>query len=787
VSTIHVCSYFIGDAFPFACRYSFSFRRFFSPVLDGGVQHREIVSLELEQAGYLWFSQYFNGAVVDEFGLPVYHNESSGSVDGEGGGGTNSSTIGDSAAPNRASQEVKVDAEGEIEAASTLSNLERVKERGFRTIIILLEDPEWDIPEIANAAEALGMLDGGEYFFVLLGPFRASLLFPSWSPGDGDGSNTNNVTKLLYGSAWIAVIEPWVVGQEQDRFFRSLTSQGASFVDLVNSMNPISPGQPGYVYADPYFFQNLTALEINSGFVYDAVIAIGIGACLAHQHSNSTTGSISSNSSVAGRNLLHGIRQADFVGASGEIRFRNEGNYPGAREWDTEWFGAFNLLPPGRQGEDGIRPWVFSDLYEPGSSNESVGWKEISPFTWPDGSTDRPPPLRNPPNFNFLSTGLKALGYALLGIAVGFSLGSMIWVYIHREHRIVRAAQPFFLYVVGMGCIIFCAGIVPLSFDESSGMSEQQLSAACMSTPWLVCFGVIIMYCGLFSKLWRVNKVLQFSRRKVEIRHVAWPAALLCLAALVVLSVWTAVDGIVWVRTVVDSWTGESMGMCSSDHFGAFAGTLVAIIIIPATLTAFFAWKTKDVDGEYSDSLFIFGLIGVHLEIIIIGVPVVSILQDVSTDGRYVGIVLILWSFPMSAITLIFVPKMIAYWKSLRAPERSQRKRGERSHGQISGMQSSGVFGLPSASMSGVHHSNYNNSSNFNASSPLTGSSNNLSAALFPESVVDETAAAKTALERDASTAAEGDFDQSASRAENNGALGAAQDPGTGAEEKSPE
>jgi len=162
VSTIHVCSYFIGDAFPFACRYSFSFRRFFSPVLDGGVQHREIVSLELEQAGYLWFSQYFNGAVVDEFGLPVYHNESSGSVDGEGGGGTNSSTIGDSAAPNRASQEVKVDAEGEIEAASTLSNLERGKERGFRTIIILLEDPEWDIPEIANAAEALGMLDGGE-------------------------------------------------------------------------------------------------------------------------------------------------------------------------------------------------------------------------------------------------------------------------------------------------------------------------------------------------------------------------------------------------------------------------------------------------------------------------------------------------------------------------------------------------------------------------------------------------------------------------------------------------
>lgn len=98
------------------------------------------------------------------------------------------------------------------------------------------------------------------------------------------------------------------------------------------------------------------------------------------------------------------------------------------------------------------------------------------PFIYPDGSTTNPPLLRDPTEHNYLNDGLRGLGFALFGIAVLFALGSCAWVFVHRANKVVRAAQPFFLYTISFGCILFSSAIIPLSFDESDGWTEDQLS-----------------------------------------------------------------------------------------------------------------------------------------------------------------------------------------------------------------------------------------------------------------------------------------------------------------------
>jgi len=249
------------------------------------------------------------------------------------------------------------------------------------------------------------------------------------------------------------------------------------------------------------------------------------------------------------------------------------------------------------------------------------------------------------------------------------------------------AAQPVFLYVLCFGSIVHSMTILVISYDESYGWDEQQLSRACMAIPWLFCIGHIITYGTLFSKLWRVNRVLQFSRRRVGIRHVLWPSALLFAAAVLILSLWTALDSLQWERTFIDDSTGESIGRCKSENIAAFVTPLVVIMIIPTCLTAYMAWKTRDVDDAYSESIWIFVLVLVQLEVILFAAPLIVILEDLSTTGNYIGLVLISWTFPMSTLLLIMIPKYIAFYRAVHGIDHRDERRGDATGGvRVTGM-----------------------------------------------------------------------------------------------------
>ena len=169
--------------------------------------------------------------------------------------------------------------------------------------------------------------------------------------------------------------------------------------------------------------------------------------------------------------------------------------------------------------------------------------------------------------------------------------------------------------------------------------------------------------------------MLQFSRRKVSIKHVIWPALLLESAAFIMLSIWTARTDYGWERVEIDEATGESMAKCAAGaEETGFWITIAVLSMIPTLLTGVMAWKTIDVDAAYSEAKWIFALMLVHfqvrrvsllrpiemcillthsmpsLQVFVVGMPVVAILEDVSTDGRYLGAVLVLWTFPITTM-----------------------------------------------------------------------------------------------------------------------------------------
>jgi hypothetical protein len=140
--------------------------------------------------------------------------------------------------------------------------------------------------------------------------------------------------KLLRGAAVVQPVENFVVDPEGDEFLKSWQSQGPDMVAEVNLLYPIKdPAEPGYFRGAPDYFRR-TLPSVGSGFLFDAVISIGLGGCLARDESQNVTSSL---------DHLHGIRDVNFEGTTGRVIFKNTPSTPGSRKTSGLTFGAFNL------------------------------------------------------------------------------------------------------------------------------------------------------------------------------------------------------------------------------------------------------------------------------------------------------------------------------------------------------------------------------------------------------------------------------------------------------------
>ena len=90
-------------------------------------------------------------------------------------------------------------------------------------------------------------------------------------------------------------------------------------------------------------------------------------------------------------------------------------------------------------------------------------------------------------NENYIGT-LAVLAYILFIFVAVASIGLMVWTFLRRNTRVIKASQPFFLQMIIAGVLVLATAMIPLTFD-SENRSQRQLDASCMVTPWLAVIG----------------------------------------------------------------------------------------------------------------------------------------------------------------------------------------------------------------------------------------------------------------------------------------------------------
>jgi len=264
-------------------------------------------------------------------------------------------------------------------------------------------------------------------------------------------------------------------------------------------------------------------------------------------------------------------------------------------------------------------------------------------------------------DYNYL-TNIRPLGLLFSSLAMIVSLLCLGWTQYYRKDKVVVASQPFFLRIICVGCLILSSSIIPLSYDDSIA-SIQGCSRACMAFPWLLSVGFSTIFAALFSKVWRLNKVMaqaqSASRVKVKIKDVLMPFFVLMGLNLILMTLWTSIAPRVWVRTVPDE-NYESYGYCQSGK-GAkvFLGFIAVVNIAALVLANVQAFRARKISMDFSESFWIGMIMVCILQALVLGIPILIIVDNniVAEFFLWSGLIFVV---SMAVLGLLFLPKMLA-------------------------------------------------------------------------------------------------------------------------------
>jgi ABC-type glycerol-3-phosphate transport system substrate-binding protein len=106
----------------------------------------------------------------------------------------------------------------------------------------------------------------------------------------------------------------------------------------------------------------------------------------------------------------------------------------------------------------------------------------------------------------YIGSVARYIGWGFGGISCLLSLYCALWVWKNQGRRVVICSQPIFLWLVCFGTFVMAACVFPFGIEDDNA-SQNVADIACMASFWFYSLGYVLIFCALFSKIWRVNQV----------------------------------------------------------------------------------------------------------------------------------------------------------------------------------------------------------------------------------------------------------------------------------------
>lgn len=617
----------------------------------------------------------------------------------------------------------------EVRRAHITSAIEQLKRTGVRYFfgVFFYEDYEVVMSEAYRQGIA-----GHDYFWV----FGDGLLDLGQTTFDASSPSGRELIEASRGSAVLAFAEPTVLeGQPHyDALLRhwrddiwNRDGEGrrhidakmrAPFMNVIGNEERVERMLADFQFSEhPSSFVPLT---------YNIVVAAAFAVCDAEKRAaagklqrfagSESGGNIFDETSIESPPLVEGLPGEDVIAAFVNVTF--QGVYgkvsidpkTGSGHLHTMQYSVSNLLPDeSLDDSDEVRMRLHPTLvrFSVGGGNGNGGsaappsfsWRTLRPFVFPDGTTRAPaslPPLEHDPDL--IPTGALIAGYVMCATIILTSITCFAWTFRRRERRVIKAAQPVFLFILASGALLMGSAIIPLGLQEP-GVSHAGLDVACNLTPWLITVGFSLMFSALFAKEIRIAKLMlnkDIRRIKVTAVQVMKPALILVGANAIIMAVWMGVAPFSYDRRDVGGSVDafgrptKSRGMCvlppdPADPEGQgtwWVGTmfvaLVAAVNGCAMLSALYqVYLTRRIKTEFSESKFITLSMMSIFQAFLVGIPLIVVGRSNGPTAMYVLVSVLIFIVCQSILTLIFVPKVyfMREWKKEKEKREQERIR----------------------------------------------------------------------------------------------------------------
>jgi len=262
---------------------------------------------------------------------------------------------------------------------------------------------------------------------------------------------------------------------------------------------------------------------------------------------------------------------------------------------------------------------------------------------------------------NLIPPAVKRIAYGMFALNTLLAIIGGIWLRAHWDSPEVKYSQPFFLYLVLVGCIVSTSTILAMvQEDEGDGPVH-----ACIAIPWLYSVGFSITFGTLFAKIYRVygiflrgcTSVAPTRRSSVSFQDTLLTIGKVLLLDVVILGLWTGFDPLHWQRFVIQQdqfgFTLESQGLCTSEDWKLFLGALVALHVALCIVACYMCYVSRNIPSRFSEHKYLTIAMVSNLQVFAIGVPVLVIAEDDPAALCFVRSAIV-WMNDFVVLVLIF-------------------------------------------------------------------------------------------------------------------------------------
>ena len=246
-------------------------------------------------------------------------------------------------------------------------------------------------------------------------------------------------------------------------------------------------------------------------------------------------------------------------------------------------------------------------------------------------------------------------------------------------------------------------GIPDGSKDGSSSGVISGENVACNLNFWCLSIGFTLIFAALFSKTWRLNKIIvasrQFKKVTITVKDVLLPLFSMLVAVVAVLLSWTLHDPLKYIpkkNPGTDEWNrpNSCYGVCGSKYATVYAIVIFLVAFFSLIMALVQAYQTRNYRTDFNESYHI-GIATVSIcewnsmapfflanSKILIGsckvqACIIGILMyGLSRDQPRIMLPIIsltIFFVSMSVILFIFVPKIISYRTEVKMKGKKKR------------------------------------------------------------------------------------------------------------------